>query len=238
MSRQGLAWREGWWPNLCAICRSDTRGRQARVCSECTTRFASPEPRCRLCALPLASPTGLCGRCLRDPPPWSLAVAACDYGYPWDGLITAFKFGDAIDLAAPLADLLSDRVTAISPACAVDALLPMPLSDDRLKERGYNQAALLARRLGHRLGLSVQDGWLLRMAGRERQTALPREQRLSNLRGAFAVEPLALHRLRGGQVALVDDVMTTGATLAEASRTLVAAGVARVEVWVVGRTPG
>lgn len=124
------------------------------------------------------------------------------------------------------------------PTHPVDALLPMPLSDARLKERGYNQAALLARRLGRRLGLPVHDSWLLRVAGRERQTALPREQRLSNLRGAFAVEPLALHQLRGRQVALVDDVMTTGATLAEAARILAAAGVAKVEVWVVGRTPG
>lgn len=247
-SRRGnRAWGR-WWPNRCAVCRSDTRGLQGRICGECVTRFAPAEPRCRLCALPLASPTGVCGRCLREAPPWSRAIAACDYVYPWDGLITALKFGDAIDLAVPLADLLADAVPADPRAARaqghaggsgrIEALVPMPLSDARLKERGYNQAALLARRLGHRLGLPMEDGWLLRTTDRERQTALPREQRLSNLRGAFAVEPLALARLRGRRIALIDDVMTTGATLAEASRTLLSAGAVQVEVWVVGRTPG
>ena len=242
---EGIRWRRReWgrcWPNRCAVCRDDTQGLRERVCGECVARFAGAEPRCRLCALPLASPTGVCGHCLREPPPWSDAVAACDYGYPWDGLITALKFGDAIDLAVPLADLLADAVAAghraLAP-CPIEVLMPMPLSDARLKERGYNQAALLAHRLHRRLGLPVQDTWLLRTADRERQTALPREQRLSNLSGAFAVEPLALGRMRGRRIALVDDVMTTGATLAEASRTLLSAGAVQVEVWVVGRTPG
>jgi ComF family protein len=194
------------------------------------------QPRCRLCALALPASAEVCGRCLRDPPPWSRAIAACDYGYPWDGLLAALKFHAALDLAPSLAALLTSRL-AQEPGSALDALLPVPLSDARLRERGYNQAALLADALAPARGLPVRGRWLLRIMDTPRQTALPRERRLANLRGAFAVEPTALPRLRGLRVALLDDVMTTGATLTAATMALRDAGVAEVQVWVVARTP-
>ncbi len=240
----------GMWPNRCAVCRSDTQGRERRLCVDCVTRFAPAEARCRLCALPLASPVGVCGGCLRDPPPWSRAVAACDYAYPWDGLVSALKFRDALDLTGSLARLLAARLIEGAgsgategrearrrDAAAVDVLVPMPLSRARLAQRGYNQAALLAQALGGALRLPVQDGWLLRIADTAQQATLPRERRRANVRGAFAAEPLALPLMRGRRIALIDDVMTTGATLAEAARTLQAAGAAQVQVWVVARTP-
>lgn len=223
------------WPNHCAVCRDATRGPGQRVCAPCIACFAPAEARCRRCALPLASPTGVCGRCLREPPPWTHAVAACDYDHPWDGLIGDLKFRDALDLCDPLARLLAARLG--DDAGGVDALVPMPLSSARLAERGYNQTALLARSLGSLLGLPVRDGWLLRIAETAQQTALPRERRLANVRGAFAVEPLALARVRGRRIALLDDVMTTGATLSEAARALSDAGAAQVQVWVIARTP-
>ena len=120
---------------------------------------------------------------------------------------------------------------------AVALLMPVPLADARLRERGYNQAALLAQRLARRLQLACAPQALRRTRDTGHQLALPREQRSANVRGAFAVAPRTAEALRGRRVALVDDVMTTGATLAEAARVLLAAGAAEVQAWVVARTP-
>ena len=223
-------------PNRCAVCHADSRGSAGRICDACHARFAAFVPRCRQCALPVPGGVAVCGACLRATPPWSLAVAACDYAYPWDGLLAAFKFHDALDLAPALAQQLADAVRAQAPP-AVDVLLPVPLADARLRERGYNQAALLAAAVGRRLALRCERDWLLRITDTPHQLALPRERRFANMRGAFAVEPLALPVLRGLRVALLDDVLTTGATAAEITRVLLAAGAASVQVWVVARTP-
>lgn len=220
-------------PNHCAVCRSPTRGTLGRLCEDCVARFAAERPRCRRCALPLPAGPSLCGGCLRSPPPWSAAITVGDYGYPWAGLLAAQKFDAALDLAPALAALLAARVDA----SAVDALVPVPLAARRLRERGYNQAARLAAALARRIERPLRDDWLLRLTDTAPQLGLPRGQRLANLRGAFAAEPLALHALRGRRIALVDDVMTTGATLAESARTLLAAGAAEVQAWVVARTP-
>ncbi len=223
------------WPNRCAVCHSPTRGLGRRLCADCTDRYAAPRPRCLRCALAVPQGVALCGHCLREPPPWSRAVAACDYGHPWDGVLADFKFRAALDLAPALADLLVHALGPEPPA--VDLLLPVPLAPARLRERGYNQAALLAAALGRQRPIAVRTDVLLRIADTPHQVALPRERRIANLRGAFAVEPLTLQAVRGRRIALLDDVMTTGATLAEAARTLHAAGAAEVQAWVVARTP-
>lgn len=223
------------WPNRCAVCRGHTAGREAGLCGDCLARFSPPGLRCPRCAcrLGVASP---CGACLRDPPPWSQALAACDYAYPWDGLLVALKYRDALDLMPALALRLAEQVR-FAALPAVDAVVPVPLADARLRERGYNQAALLAAAVSRRLALKFEPAWLLRVAATHRQTSLPRARRAANVRGAFAAEPLAQTAMRGRAVALVDDVMTTGATLAEASRVLLQAGCSDVQVWVVARTP-
>ncbi|HKX95981.1 MAG TPA: ComF family protein [Methylibium sp.] len=225
----------GPWPNQCAVCRAATRGLGQRLCEDCIERFATPRWRCTRCALAVPDGVPVCGRCLREPPPWSRAVAACDYGHPWDGVLADFKFRAALDLAPSLADLLARTLGPAPPP--VDLLLPVPLAPARLRERGYNQAARLAAALGRTLRLAVRDDLLLRIVDTPHQLSLPRENRIANLRGAFAVEPLALAAVRGRRIAVLDDVMTTGATLAEAARTLRAAGAAEVEAWVVARTP-
>jgi ComF family protein len=223
------------WPNQCAVCRAATRGLGQRLCEDCIERFAASRRRCTRCALAVPDGVSVCGRCLREPPPWSRAVAACDYGHPWDGVLADFKFRAALDLAPSLTALLARALGPAPPT--VDLLLPVPLSPARLRERGYNQAARLAVALGRRLRLAVRDDLLLRIVDTPHQLSLPRERRIANLRGAFAVEPLALATVRGRRIAMLDDVMTTGATLAEAARTLRAAGAAEVQAWVVARTP-
>lgn len=218
-------------PSLCAVCRG--WGAQ-RVCGDCVQRFAVPMPRCRICALRVPVGIDVCGACLTDPPPYARTLAAVDYDHPWDGLITHFKFHGALDLAAPLAErMLAARGNA--PPSAL--LVPIPLSDARLRERGYNQAWELAKRLGAALRCPVDATLLLRVKDTPHQLAFPPDERAGNVRAAFAVEPKRRGELQGRAVTLVDDVMTTGATVAEAARTLRQAGASEVHVWVIARTP-
>ncbi len=178
----------------------------------------------------------VCGGCLLAAPPFSSALAAVDYAYPWDRLINDFKFNAQPDLAELLARLLIDARSR-RPQHAPDVILPVPLSVGRLRERGYNQSWELARRCAARLNCQADAGLLLRIKDTAHQSDLPRERRAPNVLGAFAVEPARRTELRGRSVTLIDDVMTTQATAAEASRTLLAAGAAAVHLWVVARTP-
>lgn len=221
-------------PSQCAVCHGWDR---ERVCSECVGRFALPLARCVCCALPVGDGIALCGACLREPPPFEQCVAAVSYAYPWDALIARFKFGHALDLAAPLADRLVQAVLRTGGPLP-HWVLPAPLAGQRMRERGFNQAWELARRVACHLGTCRADGGvLLRVKHTPHQLALPRDARAANVRGAYLVEPRRATELRGADVALVDDVLTTGATAAEISRTLLQAGAARVRVWVFARTP-
>lgn len=225
-------------PTLCAVCRRWQRG---RVCEECLARHAPLRMRCSGCALVLdagdeaAVVPRRCGACIVDgDPPISRTVAAVDYAFPWDGLITAFKFRGRSELARLLSHLLASRLepeASDEPAL----VLPVPLSEQRLRERGFNQAWELARRLARRRGLPADAHTLLRIRHTEHQPGLDARERRANLRQAFLVDPRHAHRVQGRDVALVDDVLTTGATAQEAARTLRAAGAASVQLWVVAR---
>ena len=177
-----------------------------------------------------------CGECVTEPPPFASTLAAASYGYPWDRLIAAFKFHAALDLSEALVDLLAQAHALRSHATPM-LLLPVPLSRQRLRERGYNQAWELTRRLGKRFDCEADADLLLRIKDTPHQLALPLDRRAANVRGAFAVEPRRLRELRGRRITLVDDVMTSSATVAEAARVVLAAGAERVDVWVVARTP-
>ena len=177
-----------------------------------------------------------CGACLADPPPFERTVCAFEYGFPWQGLIGRFKFEGAVDLARPLAE----RLTAAVRAAGIDrpdCVVPVPLSHSRLAERGFNQAWELARRVARALRVPSLPNALLRAIDTPHQAGLERRARLSNLHGAFTAAAPHRHKLAGRHVALVDDVMTTGATVAAAAAALRRAGVARVQVWVLARTP-
>ena len=222
------------WPSLCAVCQGWGAG---RVCAECRTRFALVVPRCRRCALPVAAGVAVCGSCLAAPPPFDAAFARVDYAYPWDRLIPAFKFHAALDLAPVFAEAIVEACADRDSGAAPPLVVPVPLSGARLRERGYNQAWELARRAARRLGGAADPNLVLRIRDTPHQLALPPGERAGNVRGAFAVEPRRLAEVRERTIAVVDDVMTTGSTLAEIARVLKLAGAARVEVWVVARTP-
>jgi len=205
----------------CFICRGAAR---AQLCGDCDADLPRlRQPSCPRCAL--ESPSGaICGRCLAQPPHYDATVAALGYAFPADALVHALKFRGELALAPFLASLLSEK----SSASGVDCVVPVPLSKARLRERGYNQAVEIARHLGGRLEIES--------CSRERdappQAGLDREARRRNVRGAFRCN----RSFAGERVAVVDDVMTTGATLDALARALKDAGAASVVNWVVCRT--
>jgi ComF family protein len=220
-------------PGQCAVCRAWDAG---RLCRDCRTRFIPPLPRCPGCALPLPQPDAPCAECLLHPLPFERCVAALDYVWPWNGVIGQLKFHDGLDLAGALSALLLQALRHAAPP-PVELVLPLPLGPQRLQERGYNQAWELTRRVAPPLGLDGEPRLLLRLFDTPRQSGLAQTQRRANVRGAFGIAPGRAAALHGRRVALLDDVMTTGATAAEAARTLLDAGAAAVQLWVLARTP-
>ncbi len=220
-------------PRLCEVCRSWSA---AALCSACLTRYAAARTRCPRCALPVAAGTS-CGTCVVEPPPWDRCVAAVDYAFPWDRLIARLKFGERPDLADPLAALLAAAIrTAPRGPGARPLVTAVPLGPDRIAERGYNQSWEIARRLASRSGLRADPGLLMRCRDTSSQVGLDRRERAANLRQALLAAPDRGAMISGRTIAIVDDVMTTGATSAAATLALRAAGAAAVEVWVVART--
>ena len=228
-------------PARCEVCRSWPA---RALCEACVSRFAQPRPRCRLCALPLETawaaqdavqaPAEVCADCRLHPPPWQACLCAVDYAYPWSGVLARFKFAMDAGWAASLAQLMRSAPW-IEPAIeAADVVVPMPLSAERLRERGFNQALLLARALA---GPKVQAQVLLRIRHTQQQSALPLKDRLHNVTQAFAVEPAKRAQLQGQRVVLIDDVMTSGASLRAAAQPLLQAGIAHLSCIVLARTP-
>ena len=218
-----------WLPSRCAICRSWP---SAPVCETCIAHHAQPTRRCQRCALPL--PAGsLCGHCLKSPPPIDACLCATAYAWPWTDLVAQFKFQAQPGWAGSLAMLMRSGDGVEDALDAADWVLPIPLSRERLAERGYNQSWLLAQ---HLCPGKAQGQLLLRTRDTPSQRTLPRRERMANLEGAFAVDPLHAHELRGKRVVLVDDVMTSGASLHTAARVLRQVGVRHIAAVVLART--
>ena len=217
-------------PSQCAFCHTWP---SQRICNACVARFAQPATRCQRCALRVPAGVEVCGACIQTPPSFDACIAAVDYAYPWADALAQFKFRGDPDWAKALSTLMRSTPWMEPALEAADRVLPVPLSTERLRERGFNQSALLARRLA---GPKTDLHTLLRLHATEAQSSLPRAQRMRNLRGAFAVEPIRAAALRGQRVVLIDDVMTTGATLQAATLALREAGVAHVTAAVLTRT--
>jgi ComF family protein len=220
-------------PSQCEVCRAwGTSG----LCTNCVARFAATAPRCQRCGLRLGTSAAMCGQCLQEPPPFVATHVVADYAFPWDGLITQLKFRGRAELARLLAPLLAGAVRQAG-AAPVQLVLPMPLAAARLAERGHNQAWELARHVARLLNVPARADLLLRVLDTPQQSTLTRAQRLANLRQAFMLDPRQRHAIAGQHLALVDDVMTTGATAREAAAVLLRAGAASVQLWVLARTP-
>lgn len=182
---------------------------------------------CPVCALP--SPQGkTCGNCLKLKPHFDETVAAFSYDFPFDALIRSLKYDGNIAIAELIGQQMANLVTEMRP----ELMIPMPLHPSRLAERGFNQAVEMTRTLSKRLGIPVSTDIALRIKPTQPQAGLPLKQRIKNLHGAFA----CVEDLGGKNIAIVDDVMTTGTSLNALAKTLKEAGAGRVACWVAART--
>lgn len=220
-----------WLPSQCMICRAWP---SQPVCTTCIARFAPTLARCTSCAARVPEGASRCAKCLGEPNGLDHCVAAVDYAWPWADLVTALKFNARPGIAATLAHILRKTEGAKELLQDCDAIVPVPLAPQRLRERGYNQSLLLARGLGH---TKLHHAWLQRTHETLVQSHLDRPQRLHNLLGAFSVPTHAHAQLTGAHVLLVDDVMTTGATLHAATAALREGGAAYVSALAFARTP-
>ncbi len=224
--------RDWFLPGLCTLCAAPA-GRLAALCSDCADALPRQRPACPSCAslLPYASTGPLpCGRCQQQTPAFDAALALYTYAAPLDRLIQRIKYSGDLALARELGEQLAIRV-AESNAVRPDLLVPVPLHVSRLRTRGYNQAVEIARPLARRLGVPMDHRLVTRMRATAPQQDLNRRERARNLRNAFAVHG----DLAGRQVAIVDDVMTSGATVGSLAKALKRAGAVRVAVWVLAR---
>jgi len=215
-------------PQRCALCAAPSRERL--LCAPCALSLPALAAACPRCALPVPG-SEVCGGCLRHPPPYSAAIAAFVYAFPVDRLVGRLKYAHDLALADLLAQSLAAAVVRRAGSSLPDLIVPLPLAPARQRSRGFNQAMEIARPLARQLSRPIAAA-LERKRDGPAQAALPRAARARNLRGAFT----ATNAVGGRHIAIVDDVMTTGATLSAAATACLRAGAARVDVWIVART--
>ncbi|HEX7339134.1 MAG TPA: ComF family protein [Rhodanobacteraceae bacterium] len=200
------------------------------LCPGCLAELPRNTVCCTHCALPMAEPGRLCGRCQIKPPPWQAVCVPFRYAWPLDHLAARYKFAAQLASGRSLAALWHTAAQPERPA----AIIPVPLHHVRLRQRGYDQALELARVISRDLHVPLRTDILWRRRATTAQSTLDAAARRRNVRDAFTVRNAAA---LPAHVAVFDDVMTTGTTLAECTRVLQRAGVARVDVWALARVP-
>ncbi|ROP56415.1 ComF family protein [Enterobacter sp. BIGb0383] len=220
---------------LCWLCRMPLAQPRRGVCSRCSAALLLPRLLCPQCGLPAGRTDLPCGRCLQKPPPWQRLIAVSDYAPPLRPLLHRFKFSRQPELAPALARLLllAWLQTRRSAGLArPDVILSVPLFPRRHWRRGFNQSDLLCRPLAHWLGCRYAENAIERVRPTQIQHRLTAARRRRNLKNAFRLE----FSPRGRHMVVVDDVVTTGSTVAEISRLLLGAGAATVQIWCLCRT--
>ncbi|MGQ0579346.1 MAG: ComF family protein [Betaproteobacteria bacterium] len=215
-------------PPACLLCAG--HGAADGLCEGCREALPRlPAARCPICAAPGAA-AEVCGRCLNRHPAFDRVVAALAYAFPADALVRSFKYRGGLACARPLAAALTDALDAEP---YPDLVIPMPLAPRRLRERGFNQSMEIARLVGAQFGLRISANICSRSRESVPQASLPWKERTANVRNAFVCEL----NLQGKSIAVVDDVLTTGATLNELAATLKRRGAREVVGWIAARTP-
>jgi ComF family protein len=224
-------------PSSCALCALASDG---AVCAPCHARFlGTPRARCRSCANPVAPADARwpCAACQSARPAYDATIAAADYASPLDQLVLQLKFGGGLALAPWMGAMIAQAVLAERSLVLPNVLCPVPLGPLRLVGRGFNQALEIARPLSAALGIPLRARLAIRALETEAQSGVAPAERSRNIRHAFIVAPEALAMVRGQHIGVVDDVMTSGATLNELAATFKRFGAARVSNFVFARTP-
>lgn len=228
-------------PRRCVLCRASCK---SNLCTACQADLPTVRDPCHRCGLRLdllrssnqarSNPGNLCGPCIRRPPPFDQTIAALDYVFPVNVLVQRFKFKRSLACGAVLSDRLAETLRAVQSETDAppECLVPVPLHPLRQFRRVYNQAELIACDLGKALSIPVRPRALRRTRKTRSQPGLTARQRRRNLQGAISARKFTEKR-----IALVDDVMTTGATVSECARVLKKAGAKHVSVWVAARAP-
>lgn len=202
---------------ICAGCKQDQIDVDVQRCPVCAER----EPEARIC-----------GRCLQQPPTFDATLVLCDYRYPLNRYLHSLKYQHRPELVSAIANELGWRLQQRCERLP-QAVIPVPLHRRRQRQRGFNQAVLLARQLGRLLGVPVMEDVFIRSRDTASQSSLQVDQRRKNLRRAFKRTKEIDYR----HVAICDDVVTTGATVNELARELRRAGCDEIEVWAAAKTP-
>ena len=225
-------------PPGCPVCGAKIPvARRKRLCQRCSSaiQYLHP-PFCRICGIEVSGVFGtgydpLCGECLSNPPPFVVARSVVRYGEQVRKLIHKLKYSGDLSMVPGLLELISSYDMA--EFSAVDRVVVVPLHLQRLRYRGFNQAAVLARLLFADRADLIRSDWLLRTRNTVPQTELGKQARKTNLRGAFQVRATA--DLAGSRVCLIDDVFTTGTTVTECTKVLMRSGAVEVRVLTLAR---
>lgn len=225
-------------PQICLLCHTVTQDSllcqacygalpwQEQACPKCGNRFSDDEKRLK--------PEAVCGRCLQSPPPFDHSICLFQYKSPIDKIIISLKFREKLVYARLLGELMAQRMQHyyLQSSTVPDCLMPVPLSIDRLKERGYNQALEIARPGAKILGCVIDmSAFRHPKSGLTQASSTSLKERRANVRGVFAVHPC----FSAHHVAIVDDVLTSGSTVAALARVLRKAGVSCIDVWCCAR---
>lgn len=222
-------------PQKCLLC-ADWQGGEHGLCSVCLGDLPWHNcPQCPQCGLP-AYDNQLCGNCIHSPPDFDATRALFRYEFPVSAMLQRYKYGDLLFLAETFGHLLAKYIAEKNAEKYIDKkpdlIIPMPLHPKRLQERGFNQSLEVARIISKNLGINLNHNACERIKLAPPQASLPLKERVMNMKGAFSC---SLH-LDGLNIVVIDDVMTTGASLNALAKTLKKAGASRVDCWVIART--
>lgn len=216
----------------CMLCANHNGGEHG-LCRDCLQSLSwHTAPKCPQCGL--LSDGLICGHCLQSTPSFDATHALFSYNYPLDRLLQHYKYKESLHLADTFASLFIKHLLDTDPNthAQTDLIMPMPMHNERLKQRGFNQALEIARLISKHMQIKLDYTSCQRTRLTPPQASLPLKERIKNIRGVFQCDK----NLQGLNIALVDDVMTTGASLNELAKTLKQAGAAHVECWVIART--
>ncbi|MBC3882395.1 ComF family protein [Undibacterium sp. LX40W] len=224
-------------PSRCQLCSERTEG---AVCPQCAEDFIiARKSRCDQCGIQLtdADNDQKCGECLKTSPFYDFTIVGTDYVPPIDELVQRLKFGQQLPIAQLMAFTIRESIITKQDRLLPSIIAPVPLGRLRLTERGFNQSWEVVRHLSEQLGIPKQACLLSRIRETQAQSLIPLTQRSANTRGAFVCNMTFKHQILDRHVGVVDDVMTTGATLNEVAKTLKRAGATTVTNFVFARTP-